>query len=256
MADSTATPLPAPDSNEGASNTPSLNVLPDTESKRRSPSTLNLEIEAKLQDAADVCTAAQKPERVGPLASKEIDQAFVTELSNEIIAAGEKARKAAACTSDRKDGVQTGGAAEEKLVASLREIQKAARQKHLPDHPAKLEKYHIGEEIAQSKTTLESCARDIIGQANEERPPGINTEVILRVEGEKTECETAKAMPGQKQAEGEQLRQEVEQMLKSSIIPRRKKIQYAADGLWPHGKPENVQTRKDFNLPANRPYSY
>ncbi len=37
---------------------------------------------------------------------------------------------------------------------------------------------------------------------------------------------------------------------------RGEKIQYAADSLWPARRPENVQARSDFKLPANRPFSY
>jgi hypothetical protein len=42
----------------------------------------------------------------------------------------------------------------------------------------------------------------------------------------------------------------------AGIVARRKKIQYAANSLWPPRRPESVQARVDFKLPATRPYSY
>jgi len=44
--------------------------------------------------------------------------------------------------------------------------------------------------------------------------------------------------------------------LLTSIVNRRKKIQYAADSLWPPRRTESVQARADFKLPKTRPYSY
>jgi len=56
-------------------------------------------------------------------------------------------------------------------------------------------------------------------------------------------------------AKGKQARALRDAMIKS-ITARRKKVQYAADAKWPAGKTEHVQARKDFQLPAKRPYSY
>ena len=255
MPDSTATPLPAPPPSAGGTPQPNLNVLPDAKPKRRSPSSLNRRTETQLQNCLAICVMARKPGFAALLAGKGLDETFINALVNDITAAGLKAQSAADCTTGSKDASRTLTAAEQTLVASLRDLQKAARQKHLPEHPALLENYHVGEDLTASKAVLDSSARDILHHANTERPPGVNTEFIVRVQAEKDACTAAAAMPSTKQAQGEQARQELAQMLRS-IVARRKKIQYAADALWTHGRPETVEARREFQLPLKRPYSY
>jgi hypothetical protein len=75
------------------------------------------------------------------------------------------------------------------------------------------------------------------------------------VKAERTAYLATTATQGSEEARGKQDRAERDELVKG-IIARRKKIQYAADTLWPPRKPESVQARKDFKLPASRPYSY
>ena len=75
------------------------------------------------------------------------------------------------------------------------------------------------------------------------------------MKSERTAYLATTATQDSEQARGEQDRAERDALVKS-IIERRKKIQYAADTLWPPRKPQSVQARKDFKLPASRPYSY
>ena len=62
-------------------------------------------------------------------------------------------------------------------------------------------------------------------------------------------------VPGAEEAKAQQNRAERDALL-ASIVSRRKKIQYAADSLWPPRRAESVQARADFKLPLTRPYSY
>ena len=253
MADSTATPLPAPEA--GGDSSPNLNVMPGAVPGTTTKSDLNRKTEESLSYAAEICRQALKPVYAAQLVKKQIDTPFVTALKDRIAQAGAKAQGGVNATSDCHDSTETSGDAKQSLLSTLQDIQKAARQKHLPDHPALLRKYHIGEDLGQSKSLLEGYARDIINQATQERPPGIDTDFIVRAEVEKTAYVGVNNVPQDKIGEGERFRSERDALLRS-IVADRKKIQYAADGLWPAGKPENVEARKAFKLPAKRPYSY
>jgi hypothetical protein len=249
----TATPLPAPGAGE---NDPNLSVVPQPEAP---PATtrggFNKGVEAELSKALDICTAAQRPEYAPGLASRGIDEAFVAALVADILAAGQKGQTAVACDSAAKDATQSGTAAAQALVASLRTIQVAARLEHLPDHSAKLDGYLVGERLDDSRPLLERHSQTLIDKANEERPGGINTDFIERVKTERQAYVNASTAQGNEEAKGQQGRAERDALL-ASIKARRRKIQYAAEVQWPAGKPESVQARKDFKLPANRPYSY
>jgi hypothetical protein len=199
--------------------------------------------------------SADGPEYAPGLASRGIDEAFVAALVADILAAGQKGQTALACDSAAKDATQSGAAAAQTLVASLRTIQVAARLQHLPDHTAKLDGYLVGERLDDSRPPLERHSQTLIDKANDERPGGINTDFIERVKADRQAYVNASTTQGSEEARGQQGRAERDALL-TSIKARRKKIQYAAEVQWPAGKPESVQARKDFKLPANRPYSY
>ena len=138
---------------------------------------------------------------------------------------------------------------------SLQTVQGAARVQFLPEQPAKLDSYLVGQPLAESRPLLERHSQAIIDNANTERPAGLDTDFIDNVKAERTAYLATTATQGSEEARGQQDRAERDELVKS-IIARRKKIQYAADTLWPPRKPESVQARKDFKLPASRPYSY
>ena len=247
MAESTA---PAPDNSAN----PDLQVMPDPTAKR-SRSDLNQAQQAELTKAAEICTVALKVEYASGLARRGITNDFVTTLANDILVAGGKARTAVESGHARKAATRIEKETEQKLVESLRELQAAARQKHLPENPALLGQYYVGQDLAANRPTLEAISQNVINKANEERPPGVDTGLIVRVTNERTAYVKAGASQTDKAGKAKLGRAERESMVKD-IIVRRKKIQYAADAQWPARKPQNVQARVDFKLPAKRPYSY
>jgi hypothetical protein len=216
---------------------------------------LNRAQQKELTNTAEVCAAALKPEHAAALATGGISNDFVIALVNDIAKAGEKVQAAVQSTNARKAATRAQAEAEQKLVDSLRAIQAAARQKHLPSNPEALGNYHVGQDINQSRPLLEAYSQNVIHQAEEERPPGVNTEVVVRLTNERAAYVQAGEAQSAEVSKGKQGRAERDALVKD-IIARRKKIQYASDRIWPAGKPESAQARSDFKLPANRPYSY
>ncbi len=247
-----ATPLPDP--NAGGNN-PDLSVVPKTDATPRPRGEFNKEVESELNKAGEICTAAQKAEYAGPLATRGIDTSFVTALIGLIATCGQKSQRAVACDSAAKEATQSEAGAAETLVASLQTIQGAARVQHLPEHPARLDNYLVGQPLDQSRPLLERNAQMLIDQASAERPAGLDTAFLQEVTGQRAAYVSQGPAQGAEESKGQQDRAERDDLLKD-IIARRKKIQYAADTLWPPRKPASVQARKDFKLPANRPYSY
>jgi hypothetical protein len=113
----------------------------------------------------------------------------------------------------------------------------------------------VGEPLAPSRPLLERNSQAIIDQANTERPGAINTDFITRTQTQRATFVNEKNTQGSEDAKAAQDRAQRDALLKQ-IIAGRKKIQYAADTVWPPKKPASVQARMDFKLPANRPYSY
>jgi hypothetical protein len=137
----------------------------------------------------------------------------------------------------------------------LQGLQSAARQKHLPEHLNLLDNYHVGERLDESRSVLETLSQNIIEKANQERPTGVNTEVIARAEAERAAFLATDSSQSSEASKAKQARALRDDLLQS-ITARRKKIQYAADNAWPPRQAASQQARADFKLPANRPYSY
>lgn len=87
------------------------------------------------------------------------------------------------------------------------------------------------------------------------RPGGIDTNFIQRAQGEWAAYVAAGASQSTSAGRAKQERSERDVLVKR-IVAARKKIQYAADAIWPAGKPESAQARSDFLLPGTRSYSY
>ena len=250
----TATPLPVPDA--GANPNPNLSVAPPPEpaaSPRQSG--LPREQMEELSFTGEIAGVARRPEYVTLLESAQIAPAFVVTLEQDITAAFQLGQQVVGCDAARTDATQQEAAAAEALIGSLQSIQSAARQTHLPDHPALLENYRVGENLDTSRAVLLALSQNIIDQGNQERPGGIDTGFVTRVQTERAAYVTAGATQSAEASRAKQARVTRDEAVRN-ILARRRKLQSAADRLWPARQSSSVQARVDFKLPANRPYSY
>ena len=242
-------PAPAAATTSPAKDAPA----PEPKPERESPFFLNREQLDALSLTRLIGAAAQK--RVLLLTPEGINAPFLTTLNADITATEEKSRHAANTTTSKKTCTVVGGTAKDTLVHRLRKVQSAARQKHLPESPHKLRDYGVGQRISKNRPTLEGSSQAIIKKADEERPPGVNTEFIVAANAERTSYVNAKPAQRGEQAQATTQRAERNTMV-DSILARRKKIQYAADRVWPHTNPANAGVRGEFNLPLDRGYAY
>ena len=252
MPENTATPLGDPNAGD---NNPNLSVVPAAESPQRARGVYNKETEAELSKASEIFAAAQKPEYAAELVKAKISAAEVTGYVALAASCGQKAEKAVDCDKSSEQATLDQAKAEQELVDSMRTIQGAARQRYLPGQPAELEKYLVGERLDASRPILERSSQTLINKANADRPGSIDTNFITKTEGQRAEFLKQKGTQGAEDSKAAQDRAERESLLRQ-VIDARKKIQYAADTIWPPKKATSVQARKDFKLPRNRPYSY
>jgi hypothetical protein len=245
-----ANPMSAPNAGE---NNPNAGAEQDKRSQ--SHGEFNKAVEAELSKAAGIFAMAQKAEYAVRLQTARIQPAFVEALVNKVIACGKKSQAAVQCDHAAQEATHKQSIAERDLMASLRAIQSAARQKHLPHNPAALENYHVGETLNATQPLLERNSQSLIDQANTERPGAINTDFINVTQDKRAEFVTEGKMQESEESRAALERAQRNELL-VEIIDGRKTIQYAANTLWPPERPENVQARKDFKLPLNRPYSY
>lgn len=246
-----ATPLPEP---SGANN-PNLSVVPESDASKQQRGLFNKKVDAEVTLTREICRQAQRAEYATKLADKNIDANFILALLLQADQVGRKGEAAVQADAARSGAVRGKSDAKENLVNNLQTIQGAAKLEHLPEHPEKLIIYGVGEELDASKAALERNAQALINKANEERPGGLDTAFIQDTQ---SKCTAYVQQDGDKTShvsQGKQARKSRSTMLRQ-IGGLRRKIQYAADVLWPHYKESSVQARNDFKLPLNGPFNH
>ncbi len=246
-----ATPSPEP----SGENQPNLSVVPEDGASKRQRGLFNKEVDAEVTLTSEICTQAQKPEYAAELAKKKIDANFVSALLVQAELAGRKGEAAVQADVARTGAVRGKSEAQVDLVNNLQTIQGAAKLEHLPEHPEKLIIYGVGQNLDANKPALERNAQALINKANEERPGGLDTAFIEATRDKRTKYLEQDGDKDSQVSKGKQARMSRAEMLKQ-IGGLRRKIQYAADVLWPHYKESSVQARNDFKLPLNGPFNH
>lgn len=145
---------------------------------RRPRSALNSQQSNALDKAEQIALAAQKAEFTAAMTAREITPAFLTSLLDDIEIARQTAASAVTGTTAKTDATQDEEVLMRALVGSIREIQKAARQKYKASDKVQLNNYYIGERLDQ-RPRLEQIATGIHGRLKGPTPvdtlPGITT---------------------------------------------------------------------------------
>lgn len=242
---------PAPDSNPQPS-TPALQIVPPP-APRRHPGALNKTELAQVERLEVLIPLARIVGAAGPLEDRGVTAQFLTQAEARINAARATSTTAVNCTVLGKAATQGCDTAKDELMESLRAFQQAARLEFEQTNPVQLERYLIGERIDQSRPILTQSGQTIINNTNADRPPSIDTSMIIAATGKLTTYENTPTPQAQEKAAAKQARAN-RKALVALIIDDRQKIQMAAESAWPHTNPANTGKRLEFRLPANRPY--
>ena len=254
MPESTS-PSPLPPSggaNNNSNPSPHLSLIPD--SSPRQVGLTRRQMEA-MSLAVAILDVARKPVHAERLAERGVTAPFLLTLEQDVARVLGYGRSAVRSGATGKDATQSEEQAHSRLLATLREVQSAARLQHLPNHPKLLENYYIGKDIAVSRAVLESISQNMINQANEERPGSIDTGFIERAKVERQAYLNPQGAQHSAKGQGKEARRQRDEAF-HRVVAIRRKIQYAADVIWPCRKTEHEATRAEFRLSANRPYSY
>ena len=255
MPDNTnAAAAPSPEPNPGQSQ-PNLSVVPGEANSPASRNTYDQEVAAELKLTADLCAAARLPEFAAGLLTRKITVPFLDALEADAALVSQKAEGAVNCDSARSDASDAEAAAKRKLLDGLEQIQGAALIEFLPEHPAKLGAYLLNEEIAPNRELLEQNSQALINKASADRPGGLDTSFIVQVGNDRKDYVDQDRAQNTELGKGKTSRSERDALV-VSIKARRRKIQYAADILWPWRNPGSAFARTKFKLPPDRRYTY
>lgn len=242
---------PAPDSNPSPA-TPELQLVPPPAPKRH-PGALNKAELVQVERLEVLIPLARAADAAGPLGERGITPQFLTDAEGRINTVRSASTTAVNCTVLGKAATQGSDTARDKLMESLRTFQQAARLKYEQSDPVQLERYLIGERIDQSRPILTQSGQTIINNTNQDRPPSIDTSMIVAATGKLTTYENTPTPQALEKAAAKQARADRNALI-AQIIDDRQRIQMAAESAWPHTNRANEGMRLQFRLPANRPY--
>ena len=219
--------------------------------------------------AEQVCIAAAKDQYTSILETgHEIAPDFITQLAGDCATArgglGQVVENSVA------KNVATGGKTGTKktLIRSIRQVQAAAKQKYAVSQPLILKDYYVGQKIDATQNTLEQVGTAILGKispsasaattaksspATADVLPGITAGKIAALSGAVDAYIAAWSAQTTAQSDKEKGHIAVAALVKS-IDDRRRIVQFAVDGEWPFDVAANAPIRREFGLPANRPF--
>ena len=140
------------------------------------------------------------------------------------------------------------------LVAQIQSIRAAAKQKYFTKNKPALADYYFAKNIkGMSRPDLEACATNIAAKAKDAALPGIEAAELQALDDALEAYKGVETDQSGAQSGATAARKALEALVKE-IADQRRELQFAVDGLWPAGKPENAALRVEFKLPADKAF--
>lgn len=180
-----------------------------------------------------------------------ITSEFMTELGKDIEYIGRYTGGLTEMTVGGK--LKTGAevAARKVLLAKLHYVQSKARLKYIAK-PGVLPEYCIGTNIDSSRVVLETAAANIINKLKSDTLPKVTAQHSLDLQSALDAYRKTKVEQIDQKGDVMTLRQQLSTLVESLSL-RRRQLQHAADGDYPHTDPANAGVRSKLDLPADRP---
>jgi len=166
--------------------------------------------------------------------------------------AREQATAALVSSTLRQKATATEASTAESLLAGLREVQQAAKQKYARTNRISLREYLIGKPLNGNRPNLMQTSQTLLDKVSEETLPGITTAKIKALRTARQAWVDAHTAQTASRASALTHRSELKDML-NSIEDRKVGIQLAADAEWPHTEEANAGVRTEFALSPLRP---
>ncbi len=188
------------------------------------------------------------------LAKRKIDAPWLTKLSADLERARTLTGQATGKTTGKKVVTKTEKDLKAALVAQIQSIRAAAKQKYFTKNKPALADYYFAKNIkGMSRPDLEACATNIAAKAKDAALPGIEAAELQALDDALEAYKGVETDQSGAQSGATAARKALEALVKE-IADQRRELQFAVDGLWPAGKPENAALRVEFKLPADKAF--
>ena len=215
---------------------------------------LNVTVARELTKAQHIAARAQEEPFAAELVDRGIEAADVDTLSGKIALVEEEAHNATDSTRLKEAASANEDAIEKALLASLQEVQAAAKQAFSRSDPFILRSFYVGKKLNTSRAKLESYSAGIIQRAGEITLPGITQEKIDALSTLRTAYLDIEDTQSTKQSVATDQRTQRDELL-DEVKAGRIAIQYAMDAQHPYHDKASAGTRKAFYLPLTRPFT-
>ncbi len=208
---------------------------------------------AEISATEKLAAVAAKDGYAPQLARRKIDGAFLTKLNADLKQARDLTGQATGKSTGKKLVTQQEAALRDELIAQLRSVQSAAKQKFSRNKTA-LADYYMGQNLkGMSRAALEACATAIHEHAADAGLPGIEAAELQALADALAAYIAVQTTQTGAQAGAAASRSQLDQFV-ATIADQRRELQFAVDGLWAAGKPENAAIRVEFKLPRDKAF--
>jgi len=227
---------------------------PQPKKSRATPGVTNRRQEEALDRAGLVIAAARKADYATALAGRDINAEFVNQLDADLAACKARIGKAVDLTNDIRAATQAESQAQSDLVAAIKEIQTAAKQKYGRAGRQQVKDYLVGERLDASRAALVQMADSIAEKLKSDTLPGITAAKVEGLKSLRDAYVAANAAQADAQSKATAERDAIEAAVQN-IADRRVQIQFAAEAQWPSDAKANAPIRREFQIPTDRPFS-
>ena len=183
--------------------------------------------------------------------SQVITPAFMTQLGTDLAGMNQYTGGTVQAKTDAKADTNLEASTKKTLLDQIHYIQSKAKLKYTGNKTV-LPEYGIGQNITISRAALETAAGNILNKLKTDTLPKItpqhSSNLQLALEAYKKAKVTQVSGKGDAITDHAQLTAMVE-----SLATRRRQLQHAADGEYPHTDPASAGMRTKFSLPPDHP---
>ncbi len=180
-----------------------------------------------------------------------ITPAFMTALSKDLQFIGQYTGAANEAIVEGKLKTVTESTAKSTLLGKIHYIQSKAKLKYAGNHGV-LPEYGIGTNIDVSRPELETAAGNIVAKLKTDTLPKITPQHGTDLQAALDAYKQTKVDQTGKKGDATTLRKQLAKMVETLAV-RRRQLQHAADGEYPHTDPASAGTRSKLDLPPDRP---
>lgn len=237
-------------------------AAPAPKSPRKPSGLIDAKNLAELSKHEAVALAAARPEFAAALAKHPDTAAALPGYAKAVRAARDTANRAVAGTAGRKGSTKEEAKDKANLIAAIKRLQGAAKEKYEAAAPDMLANYYVGQRFDRDRTTLEQAAdgiwsrltdKDKTGQpvTPQDTLPAIDPATVATLAALRAKYLGIDLQQAQAGGDAHGARGTLKAQL-AALLPLRRNLQRAIDAEFPFTDPANAGVREQFRLQADR----